>query len=175
MKYVAFQNRSFKHEEQIASASVLRFAAPRVFITKKYIIFQSIYTKVREQLFACGYINFNEIGIKTINILIREITCPNFVLNISAILFGPHLSILRNVLSRCLRIWAYWQIRKTAHAPGMPGTLLQHRGLAIPTWITARAPRIPVSLTSGFLWRWWREKTFPAFPAHAKSAIKRIW
>ena len=165
MKYVALPNRSFKHEEQIASASVSRFAAPRVFITTKYIIFQSIYTKVREQLFTCGYINFDEIGIKIINILFREITCQNVVLNISAIFFGPHLSILRNVSSRCLRICAYWQIRKivgcacarnTGNAsptPRISDPYMNHGTCA--TYV----PRcMPVSLTTGFLWRWCREK-----------------
>ena len=30
---------------------------------------------------------------------------------------------------------------RVAHAPGMSGTVPRHRGLAIPTWITARLPR----------------------------------
>ena len=49
----------------------------------------------------------------------------------------------------------------------------RHRGLAIPTWITARASRtcrdcMPGSLSSDFLWSRWRGKLFSAFPAHAQ-------
>ena len=34
---------------------------------------------------------------------------------------------------------------------------------------------MPGLLTSGFLWRRWRVKTFPAFPAHAQPSILGIW
>ena len=47
----------------------------------------------------------------------------------------------------------------------------RHREKAIPTCITARAWCMPGSLTSGFLWSRRRGKAFPAFPAHAQSAI----
>ena len=34
---------------------------------------------------------------------------------------------------------------------------------------------MPGSLTSGFLWSWWRKKTFPVLPPHAQPVILRIW
>ena len=52
---------------------------------------------------------------------------------------------------------------------------LRHRGLAIPTCITARA------LMHAGITNWWFPlkvvvgKTFPAFPMHAHPAILRIW
>ena len=56
----------------------------------------------------------------------------------------------------------------------------RHRGLVIPTCITARACRtrrdacrdryLAVSLEVGGA-----DKTFPVFPAHAQPAILRIW
>ena len=51
---------------------------------------------------------------------------------------------------------------RVAHAPRMPGTFPRHRGLAIPTFITARVTHVPWympgSLTRGFLWSRWRRK-----------------
>ena len=58
-------------------------------------------------------------------------------------------------------LFARYIILRVAHAPGMPGTFTRHRGLAIPTWITAHAWRtwcMSGSLTSGFLWSRWRGK-----------------
>ena len=75
-------------------------------------------------------------------------------------------------LTRYVKLWV-------AHARGMPGTFPRHRGLAIPTCITARAWRtcrdacwdasqgFPLKLVAG--------KPFPVFPAHAQRAILRIW
>ena len=68
---------------------------------------------------------------------------------------------------------------QVAHAPGMPGTFPRHRGLAIPTCITARAWRtcrdasrdrwlaFPLKSVAG--------KTFPAIPTHVQPANVRIW
>ena len=59
-------------------------------------------------------------------------------------------------LARCAKL-------RVAHAPGMPGTFLRHRGLADPdmrhgTCVTHVPWCMPGSLTSGFLWSWWRAK-----------------
>ena len=51
----------------------------------------------------------------------------------------------------------------------------RHRGLAIPTCITARAWRMTGSLTSGFPWSRLRGKRTRTFPAHAQPASLRIW
>ena len=69
---------------------------------------------------------------------------------------------------------------RVAHAPGMPGTFSPPPRFSDPdmhhsTCVTYVPRCIPGSLTSGFLWSYWRGKTFPAFPAHAQSAILRIW
>ena len=78
--------------------------------------------------------------------------------------------------------WASCQIRKIAgaHAPGMPGTFSPPSQVSDPdmhhgTCVTHVPWCMPGLLTSGFLRnrRW--EKTFPAFPAHAQTAILRIW
>ena len=57
--------------------------------------------------------------------------------------------------------WAPCQIRKIAGCAcaGNAGNVFsRHRGLAIPTCITARAWCMPGSLTSSFIWSWWRGK-----------------
>ena len=75
-----------------------------------------------------------------------------------------------------LLLWSLWQqfhgpltrcakLRVT-HAPGMQGTFSSP---PIPTCITARAWRMPGSLTSGFLWSRWRGNV-----PHAQPAL-RIW
>ena len=78
--------------------------------------------------------------------------------------------------------WASCQIRKIAgaHAPGMPGTFSPSPQVSDPdmhhgTCVTHVPWCMPGSLTSGFLWNRRRGKTFPAFPAHAQTAILRIW
>ena len=78
--------------------------------------------------------------------------------------------------------WASCQMRKiaSAHAPGMPGTFSPPPRVSDPdmhhgTCVTHVPWCMPGSLTSGFLWSRWWGKTFPAFPAHAQSAILRIW
>ena len=77
------------------------------------------------------------------------------------------------VFSIYVKLWV-------AHAPGMPGTFSpppqfndpdMHHG----TCVTHVPWCISGSLTSGLLWSRWREKTFPAFPAHVQPAILRIW
>ena len=86
------------------------------------------------------------------------------------------------LLNYLLKLWASCQIRKiaAAHVPGMAGSFFpsprvsdadMHHG----TCVTHVPWCMPGSLTSGFLWRRWRGKTFPAFPAHAQTAILRIW
>ena len=77
-------------------------------------------------------------------------------------------------------LWASCQIRKIADAPGMPGTFSPPPRVSDPdmhhgTCVTHVPWCMPGSLTIGFLWRWPRGKTFPAFPAHAQLAILRIW
>ena len=79
-------------------------------------------------------------------------------------------------------VWASYQIRiiAGAHAPGMPGTFSPPPRVSDPdmhhgTCVTHVPWCMPGSLTSSFLWSWWRGKTFPAFPAHAQPAILRIW
>ena len=78
--------------------------------------------------------------------------------------------------------WASCQIRKIAgaHARGMPGTFSPSPQVSDPdmhhgTCVTPVPWCMPGSLTSGFLWKRQRGKTFPAFPAHAEPAILRIW
>ena len=81
--------------------------------------------------------------------------------------------------SGIFRSWASCQIRKIAgaHAPGTFSPSLQacdpdmHHG----TCVTHVPWCMPGSLTSGFLWNRRRGETFPAFPAHAQSAILGIW
>ena len=73
----------------------------------------------------------------------------------------------------------YVKLRVT-HAPGMPGAFSPPPRVSNPdmhhdTCVTHVPWCMPGSLTSGFLWSWWRGKTFPAFPPHAQSAILRIW
>ena len=46
-------------------------------------------------------------------------------------------------------------------------------GMHHSTCVTHMPRCMPGSLTSGFLWNRWLEKTFPAFPAHAQPAILR--
>ena len=87
-----------------------------------------------------------------------------------------------NATSHYLTPWASCQIRKIAgaHAPGMPGTFSPPQQVSDPdmhhgTCVTHVPWCMPGSLTSGFLRnRRWGE-TFPAFPAHAQTAILRIW
>ena len=74
--------------------------------------------------------------------------------------------------------WASCQIRKIAgaYARGMPGTFSPSPQVSDPdmhhgTWVTYVPWYIPGSLTSGFLWKRRRGKTFPAFPVHAQPAI----
>ena len=69
---------------------------------------------------------------------------------------------------------------RVAHAPGIPGTFSPPPRVSDPdmhhgTCVTHVPWCMLGSLTSGFLWSWRRGKTFPAFPAHAQSAILRIW
>ena len=54
-----------------------------------------------------------------------------------------------------------------AHAPGMPGTVFRHRGLAIPTCITARVVMHAGIVNQRFPYKSVAGKTFPAFAAHA--------
>ena len=77
---------------------------------------------------------------------------------------------------------ASYQIRKIAgaHAPGMQGTFLPPPRVSDPdmhhgTCVTHEPWCMPGSLTSGFLWSRRRGETFPTFPAHAWSAVLRIW
>ena len=81
-----------------------------------------------------------------------------------------------------LNPWASCQIRKIAgaHVRGMPGTFSPSPQISDPdmhhgTCVTHVPWCMPGSLTSGFLWKRRRGKTFPAFPAHAQPAILRIW
>ena len=78
--------------------------------------------------------------------------------------------------------WASCQIHKIAgaHAPGMPGTFSPSPQVSDPdmhhgTCVTHVPWCMPGSLTSSFLWNRRRGKTFPAFPAHAQTAILGIW
>ena len=78
--------------------------------------------------------------------------------------------------------WASCQISKIAgaHARGMPGTFSPSPQVSDPdmyhgTCVTHVPWCMPGSLTSGFLWKRRRRKTFPVFPAHAQPAILRIW
>ena len=69
---------------------------------------------------------------------------------------------------------------RVAHAPGIPGTFSPPLWVSDPdmhhgTCVTRVPWCMPGSWTSGFLWSWWREKTSPAFQAHAQPAILRIW
>ena len=57
---------------------------------------------------------------------------------------------------------------RVVHASGMPGTFSPPPPVSDPdmhhgTCVTHVAWRMPVSLTSGFLWSWWREQ-FPSIP-----------
>ena len=66
------------------------------------------------------------------------------------------------------------------HAPGMPGTFSPSPQVSDPdmhhgTCVTHVPWCMPGSLTSGLLWNRRRGKTFPAFLAHAQTAILRIW
>ena len=77
--------------------------------------------------------------------------------------------------------WASYQIRKIAgaHAPGMPGKFSppprsSDPGMHHGTCVTHVPWCMPGSLTNYFLWSRRRGKTFPAFPAHAQTAILRI-
>ena len=76
--------------------------------------------------------------------------------------------------------WASYQIGKLAdaHAPGMPGTFFppprvgdtdMHHG----TCVTHVPWCMPGSLTSSFIWRRRRGKTFPAFPTHDFTYLVR--
>ena len=92
------------------------------------------------------------------------IACPGF-----AVLNNKEMGLLLGPLTRYVKL-------RVAHAPGMPGTFSPppiSKGRT-PACITARA------------WRTCRDacrdrypsvvgKTFPAFPAHAQTAIFRIW
>ena len=75
----------------------------------------------------------------------KRIRCPFYFVILQQ--HGP--------LTRCVKLWV-------GHAPGILGTFPCHRGLAIPTCITARTcvMHVPwcmsVSLTSGSLWNRWR-------------------
>ena len=78
--------------------------------------------------------------------------------------------------------WASCQIRKIAgaHALGMPGMFSPSPQVSDPdmhhgTCVTHVLWCMPGSLTSSFLWNWWRGKTFPAFPTHGHTGILRIW
>ena len=93
-----------------------------------------------------------------------------------------HSQWLANRVSHSQHQWASCQIRKFAgaHAPGMPGTFSPSPQVSDPdmhhgTCVTHVPWCMPGSLTSGFLWNRRRGKTFPAFPAHARPAILRIW
>ena len=76
-------------------------------------------------------------------------------------------------------IWASYQIRKIAgaHAPGKfsPPPRVNDPGMHHGTCVTHVPWCMPGSLTNDFLWSRRRGKTFPAFPAHAQTAILRIW
>ena len=72
-----------------------------------------------------------------------------------------------------------YAILRVAHAPEMPGTFSPPPRVSDPdmhhgTWVTHVPWRMPGLLTTGFPWGRWRQKTFPAFPAHAQPAILRI-
>ena len=62
---------------------------------------------------------------------------------------------------------------RVANVPVMPGMFFRHRGLAIPTCITAWCTS--EWLTSKFRTNSVAGKTFPEFPAHAQPDILRIW
>ena len=89
-----------------------------------------------------------------------------------------------NAVILCCRntSWASYQIRKIAgaHALGMPGKFsppprASDPGMHHGTCVTHVPWCMPGSLTNDFLWSRRRGKTFPAFPAHAQTAILRIW
>ena len=68
---------------------------------------------------------------------------------------------------------------RVMHVPGMPGTLSPSPRVGDPdmhhgTCATHEPWCMPGSLTSGFIWSRWREKTFTAFPAHAHLTILHI-
>ena len=85
-----------------------------------------------------------------------------------------------NKASKISTLWHWGQVRyirlRVVHALGMPGTFFfRHRGLAIPTCITARVPWcMQGPLTSGFLFKSVEGKTFQALSAHVQPAILRI-
>ena len=90
--------------------------------------------------------------------------------------------LVRRPYASILFKWASCQIRKIAgaHAPGMSGTFSPSLQACDPdmhhgTCVTHVPWCMPGSLTSGFLWNRRRGETFPAFPAHAQSAILGIW
>ena len=63
--------------------------------------------------------------------------------NVTFILHGP--------LARYVKL-------RVAHAPGMPGTFLHHPDMHHGTCVKQLPWCMLGSLTSGFLWSWWREK-----------------
>ena len=76
-------------------------------------------------------------------------------------------------LTRYVTLWV-------AYAPGLPGTfspprLVSDSDMHHGTCVKHVPWCMPGSLTSGFLWRRWRGKSFPVFPAQAQPAILRIW
>ena len=92
---------------------------------------------------------------------------------------GP---IIRKSFNLMTLPMASYQIRNIvgAHAPEMPGTFPPPPRVSDPdmhhgTCVTHVLWFMPGSLTSVFLWSRRREKTFPAFPAHAQPVILRIW
>ena len=71
-----------------------------------------------------------------------------------------------------------YRLLANALSPGMPGTFSPPLRVSDPdmhqgTCVMYVPWCMPGSLTSGFLWSRSREKTFPAFPAHAQPAILR--
>ena len=131
-------------------------------------------TTYDEQMTACM---FNELCLPRYT---NWLTC--FWLSTNQIAGFRIKSIPKSCIVLAPTAWASYQIRKVAdaHAPGIPGTFSlpprvndpdMHHG----TCVTHVPWCMPGSLTSGFLWRRWRGKTFPAFPAHAQPSILRIW
>ena len=92
------------------------------------------------------------------------------------------LCIILVISPNVAQLWASYQIRKIAGArvPRMLGTFFPPPRVCDPdmhhgTCVTHVPWYMPWSLTIGFLWSRRRGKTFPAFPAHAQTAILRIW
>ena len=124
---------------------------------------------------------------ETTRMLLEVLYCPNnaetheiFYMGLVHILeiLDPFLSMTEQGFGQ----WASYQIRKIAgaHAPGMPGKFsppprVSDPGMHHGTCVTHVPWCMLGSLSNDFLWSRRRGKTFPAFPAHAQTAILRIW